>query len=236
MNQTAQKILIVDDDENIAELISLYLKECYETKMIHNGEAVLETMKTFHPSLILLDIMLPGMDGYEVCSAIRQTSNVPIIMLSAKGEVFDKVLGLKLGADDYMVKPFDAKELVARVAAVLRRSQQSCQPAPSSSKQTGEYVEFDNLIVNITNYSVKYKGTSLELPPKELELLYFLASSPNQVFTRNQLLNRIWGYDYVGDSRTVDVHVKRLREKFTDTTLNWSIGTVWGVGYKFEVS
>lgn len=237
MSQTTHRILIVDDDENIAELISLYLnKECYETMMIHDGESVLETMKTFHPSLILLDIMLPGMDGYEVCSAIRQTSNVPIIMLSAKGEVFDKVLGLKLGADDYMVKPFDAKELVARVAAVLRRTQHTTQPAPSAPKQTGKYVEFDNLIVNITNYSVQYKGNTLELPPKELELLYFLASSPNQVFTRNQLLNRIWGYDYVGDSRTVDVHVKRLREKFTDSTLNWSIGTVWGVGYKFEVS
>ena len=156
-------------------------------------------------------------------------------MLSAKGEVFDKVLGLKLGADDYMVKPFDSKELVARVAAVLRRSQMSSSPSASSG-QTGEYVEYDNLIVNITNYSVQYKGAPLELPPKELELLYFLASSPNQVFTRNQLLNRIWGYDYVGDSRTVDVHIKRLREKFTDSSLNWSIGTVWGVGYKFEVA
>ena len=234
MSQTNNRILIVDDDENIAELISLYLKkECYETMMVHDGESAVEAVPMFRPSLILLDIMLPGMDGYEVCSMIRKTSQVPIIMLSAKGEVFDKVLGLKMGADDYMVKPFDSKELVARVGAVLRRSQPA---APVEEETSGEYVSFEGLVVNITNYSVLYKGNTLELPPKELELLYFLASSPNQVFTRNQLLNRIWGYDYVGDSRTVDVHIKRLREKFTDTTLGWSIGTVWGVGYKFEVN
>ena len=233
MSTTKQRILIVDDDENIAELISLYLtKECYETKIVYDGERAIEAAKEYHPSLILLDVMLPGMDGYEVCSNIRQTSNVPIIMLSAKGEVFDKVLGLKLGADDYIVKPFDSNELVARVAAVLRRSNIE---KPEDGEQSGDYVSYDNLTVNITNYSVVYKGNPVELPPKELELLYFLASSPNHVFTRDQLLNSIWGYDYVGDSRTVDVHIKRLRAKFSDSSLNWSIATGWGVGYKFEV-
>lgn len=233
MAHNKQRILIVDDDENIAELISLYLiKECYDTKMVYDGESAIQAMAEYQPHLILLDVMLPGIDGYEVCSRLRKTSQVPIIMLSAKGEVFDKVLGLKMGADDYMVKPFDSNELVARVSAVLRRT----VPSPAVvAEQTGEYVSYENLIVNITNYSVLYKGAPLEMPPKELELLYFLASSPNQVFTREQLLNRIWGYDYVGDSRTVDVHIKRLREKFADTESNWDIGTVWGVGYKFEL-
>jgi DNA-binding response OmpR family regulator len=234
MAQSKQRILIVDDDENISELISLYLvKECYDTKMVYDGESAIRVAQEYQPDLILLDIMLPGIDGYEVCSAIRKASNVPIIMLSAKGEIFDKVLGLKMGADDYIVKPFDANELVARVSAVLRRS--TTQPTASETERNGEYVAYDNLIVNITNYSVIYKGKPLEMPPKELELLYYLASSPNQVFTREQLLNSIWGYDYVGDSRTVDVHIKRLREKFADTESNWDIGTVWGVGYKFEL-
>ncbi len=233
MSQKKQRILIVDDDENIAELISLYLiKECFDTRMVYDGESAITQFREYHPNLILLDVMLPGIDGYEICSRIRKESNVPIIMLSAKGEVFDKVLGLKMGADDYMVKPFDSNELVARVSAVLRRAVPN---AKVISEQVGEYVSYENLIVNITNYSVLYKGKNLELPPKELELLYFLASSPNQVFTREQLLNRIWGYDYIGDSRTVDVHIKRLREKFDNPDESWSIGTVWGVGYKFEL-
>ena len=232
MSDQKQRILIVDDDENIAELISLYLaKDGYESKIISDGETAIQSIREYKPDLILLDIMLPGMYGYEVCTTIRSQSDTPIIMLSAKGETFDKVYGLKMGADDYIAKPFDSKELIARVAAVLRRSKGSS----GSTSQNGEYVSFDNLIVNITNYSVIYKGKELDMPPKELELLYFLASSPNQVFTREQLLNRIWGYDYIGDSRTVDVHIKRLREKFADTNSNWSIGTVWGVGYKFDL-
>ncbi len=228
-----QKILIVDDDANIAELISLYLmKECYETKIVEDGEEALKVFPEFKPNLVLLDLMLPGMDGYQVCRELRTASQVPIIMLSAKGEIFDKVLGLELGADDYMIKPFDSKELVARVKAVLRRYQAPSQS--SSSKQQGEYVEYPDLIVNLTNYSVIYKGHSVEMPPKELELLYFLAASPNQVFTREQLLDHIWGYEYIGDTRTVDVHIKRLREKIKDHA-NWAISTVWGIGYKFEV-
>ena len=174
------------------------------------------------------------MDGYQVCREIRTTSQVPIIMLSAKGEVFDKVLGLELGADDYMIKPFDSKELVARVKAVLRRYQAAPVSMSAATKQQGEYVEYPNLIVNLTNYSVLYKGHSVDMPPKELELLYFLASSPNQVFTREQLLDHIWGYEYIGDTRTVDVHIKRLREKIRDDE-NWALSTVWGIGYKFEV-
>jgi DNA-binding response OmpR family regulator len=178
--------------------------------------------------------MLPGIDGYQVCRELRKDSQVPIIMLSAKGEVFDKVLGLELGADDYMIKPFDSKELVARVKAVLRRYQAAPAPAPSKPKQQGEYVEYPDLIVNLTNYAVTYKGRNIDMPPKELELLYFLASSPNQVFTREQLLDHIWGYEYIGDTRTVDVHIKRLREKIKDND-NWALSTVWGIGYKFEV-
>ena len=238
-----QKILIVDDDTNIAELISLYLtKECFETRMVEDGEEAIKAFEEFQPNLILLDLMLPGIDGYEVCRTVRKTSSVPIIMLSAKGEIFDKVLGLELGADDYMVKPFDSKELVARVKAVLRRFQPIPQPAGAVSAaadsvpnaQTGEYVEYPSLLINLTNYAVTYQGKSIEMPPKELELLYFLASHPNQVFTREQLLDHIWGYEYVGDTRTVDVHVKRIREKIKDTK-NWSIATVWGIGYKFGV-
>ena len=227
-----QKILIVDDDNNIAELISLYLtKECFDSKIVNDGEAALKEFETFRPNLILLDLMLPGMDGYQVCREIRQKSNVPIIMLSAKGEIFDKVLGLELGADDYMIKPFDSKELVARVKAVLRRF----EPAkPATSQTTGKYVEYPDLIINQTNYSVTYRGENVDMPPKELELLYFLASSPNQVFTREQLLDHISGYEYIGDTRTVDVHIKRLREKIKDNS-NWAISTVWGIGYKFEV-
>lgn len=227
-----QKILIVDDDEHISELISLYLtKEFYDTKIVYDGEEALRQFRLFSPNLILLDLMLPGIDGYQVCREIRQQSNVPIIMLSAKGEVFDKVLGLELGADDYIIKPFDSKELVARVKAVLRRY----QPAQAAqTKPAGKYVEYQDLTINLTNYSVVYKGKTVDMPPKELELLYFLASSPNQVFTREQLLDHIWGYEYIGDTRTVDVHIKRLREKIKDHA-NWSISTVWGIGYKFEV-
>ena len=231
-----QRILIVDDDYNIAELISLYLtKECFETKIVGDGEEALRVFPEFQPNLILLDLMLPGIDGYQVCRELRSTSQVPIIMLSAKGEIFDKVLGLELGADDYMIKPFDSKELVARVKAVLRRYQLPVQmPASSVTEQHGNFVEYPDLIVNLTNYSVIYNGHSIELPPKELELLYFLASSPNQVFTREQLLDHIWGYEYIGDTRTVDVHIKRLREKIKGND-KWALTTVWGIGYKFEL-
>lgn len=231
-----QRILIVDDDYNIAELISLYLtKECFETKIVGDGEEALRVFPEFQPNLILLDLMLPVIDGYQVCRELRSTSQVPIIMLSAKGEIFDKVLGLELGADDYMIKPFDSKELVARVKAVLRRYQPPVQtPASSVTEQHGNFVEYPDLIVNLTNYSVIYNGHSIELPPKELELLYFLASSPNQVFTREQLLDHIWGYEYIGDTRTVDVHIKRLREKIKGND-KWALTTVWGIGYKFEV-
>lgn len=228
---TKQKILIVDDDNNIAELIALYLtKECFETRIVNDGEQALKEAESFHPNLILLDLMLPGMDGYQVCREIRHTSDVPIIMLSAKAETFDKVLGLELGADDYIIKPFDTKELVARVRAVLRRFQVKPAPAPSNEK----CVSYPDLTINLTNYAVTYMGRQIDMPPKELELLYFLASSPNQVFTREQLLDHIWGYEYIGDTRTVDVHIKRLREKIKDHP-NWAIATVWGIGYKFEV-
>lgn len=231
-----QKILIVDDDSNIAELISLYLiKECFDTLIVNDGEEALKQFQLYQPNLILLDLMLPGIDGYEVCREIRKTSNVPIIMLSAKGEVFDKVLGLELGADDYMNKPFDSKELVARVKAVLRRFHEPAAPAVSEvPKQAGEFVEYPDLIVNLSNYSVLYEGRTIEMPPKELELFYFLASHPNQVFTREQLLDHIWGYEYMGDTRTVDVHIKRLREKIKNHA-EWGLSTVWGIGYKFEV-
>ena len=229
-----QKILIVDDDENIAELISLYLtKECFDTKMVHDGEMALMAYDIYQPNLILLDLMLPGIDGYQVCRELRTRSNVPIIMLSAKGEVFDKVLGLELGADDYIIKPFDAKELVARVKAVLRRYQ-AVPKQESTTESTGKRVEYPGLVINLTNYSVTVDNVKVEMPPKELELLYFLASSPNQVFTREQLLDQIWGYEYIGDTRTVDVHIKRLREKIKDHS-TWQLSTVWGIGYKFEV-
>ena len=227
-----QRILIVDDDNNIAELISLYLtKECFDTKIVNDGESAISAVETFNPDLMLLDLMLPGIDGYQVCREVRSHSTLPIIMLSAKGEVFDKVLGLELGADDYMEKPFDSKELVARVKAVLRRYQTA---SPAGKTDDIKCVEYPELIVNQTNYSVVYKGEQIEMPPKELELLYFLASSPNHVFTREQLLDQIWGYEYAGDTRTVDVHIKRLREKIRDTD-HWRISTIWGIGYKFEV-
>lgn len=232
-----QRILIVDDDEHIAELISLYLvKECYETEIAYTGQDALKLFKSFSPHLVLLDIMLPDIDGYEVCTEIRKTKQTPIIMLSAKGEIFDKVLGLKLGADDYMIKPFDSNELVARVKAVLRRTvmipDQSTMAMETDHQ--GDYVEYDSLLVNITNYTVIFEGRQLDMPPKELELLYFLANKPNQVFTREQLLDKLWGYEFMGDSRTVDVHIKRVREKLNESH-GWSISTVWGKGYKFEV-
>ena len=226
-----QKILIVDDDENIAELIELYLtKECFDTKIVNDGESALSVYESYEPNLILLDLMLPGIDGYQVCREIRSKNPTPIIMLSAKGEVFDKVLGLELGADDYMEKPFDSKELVARVKAVLRRCTQSKASTPQSDTKV---VEYPDLVISLNDYSVMYNGQYLDMPPKEIELLFFLASQPNQVFTREQLLDHIWGYEYMGDTRTVDVHIKRLREKIRDNEA-WSITTVWGVGYKFE--
>lgn len=226
-----QKILIADDDTNIAELISLYLaKEGYETKKAHTGREALRMMQSFGPDLLILDIMMPEMDGYEVCREVRKMSALPIIMLTAKGETFDKVLGLELGADDYMVKPFDTKELVARVKAVLRRT-----AAPETKNE--KRIMYPGLLINMSNYSVTFMEREIEMPPKELELLFFLASHPNQVFTREQLLNQIWGYEYYGDTRTVDVHIKRIREKLDQGTedTKWSIKTVWGVGYKFEV-
>ncbi len=225
--ETKNKILIVDDDENIGELVALYLqKENYSTLIIDNGNDVLGAVKSFAPNLILLDLMLPGKDGFDVCKEIRQISTVPIIMLTAKGETFDKILGLELGADDYIVKPFDTKELTARVKAVLRRYK------PQENK--GQQINLPNLTINFSNYSVIHNEVKIDMPPKELELLYYLASNPNQVFTREQLLDRIWGYEYIGDTRTVDVHVKRIREKIDENNF-WGLKTVWGIGYKFEV-
>ncbi|MCH5252960.1 MAG: response regulator transcription factor [Lachnospiraceae bacterium] len=232
-----KKILIVDDDSNIAELISLYLtKECFQCEIAEDGETALKKHTTFKPDLILLDIMLPGIDGYDVCREIRKQYATPIIMLSAKGEVFDTVLGLELGADDYIMKPFDTKEMVARVRAVLRRytpAQSAPSDSVSVSEETGEIIRYTDLVISLSNYSVTYLGNSVDMPPKELELLYFLATHPNQVFTREQLLDRIWGYEYVGETRTVDVHIKRLREKIKDHP-EWALATVWGIGYKFE--
>lgn len=223
------KILIVDDDENICELLRLYLeKDAFQTIVVNDGDAAIKTALSDSPALILLDIMLPKMDGWQVCREIRKSSSVPIIMLTAKGEVFDKVLGLELGADDYVTKPFEAKEVVARVKAVLRRT------APDESN-TVKQVEFDKLIINLTNYELIVDGKQIDTPPKELELIYHLASNPNRVYTRDQLLDEVWGFDYYGDSRTVDVHVKRLREKLEGVSDEWSLKTVWGVGYKFEV-
>lgn len=222
------RILVVDDDYNIADLIRLYLeKEQYEVKTVYSGKAALEEFYSWTPDLVLLDIMLPGLDGYEICKQIRKVSNIPIIMLTARGETFDKVLGLELGADDYLVKPFEPKELTARVKAVLRRTM--------SPEGNVEEIVYPQLVINKSDYSITYQGKKAEIPPKELELFYFLASHPNQVFTREQLLEKVWGYDFMGDSRTVDVHVKRLREKFSDEAGRWEIKTVWGVGYKFEV-
>ncbi len=228
-NMAATKILIADDDENISELIRLYVtKEGFTAITANNGVKALELFRSESPSIIILDIMMPEMDGWQVCREIRKTSNVPIIMLTAKGETFDKVLGLELGADDYMVKPFETKELVARIKAVLRRTD-------SKEQKADKEIVFPKLEINLSNYELKIDGKITEIPPKELELLYFLASNPNRVFTREQLLEEVWGFDYFGDSRTVDVHIKRLREKLEDVEANWQLKTVWGVGYKFEV-
>ena len=228
-----QRILIVDDDANIAELISLYLmKECYETKIVGDGESALREFPSFKPNLVLLDLMIPQVSGMDVMEHIRKKSVVPIIILSARDTEADKTLGLGMGADDYIMKPFDSKEMVARVRAVLRRYQPVKPEAPAAEKV--KCVEYDGLTINLTNYSVLCDGQNVDMPPKELELLYFLASSPNQVFTREQLLDHIWGYEYVGDTRTVDVHIKRLRKKISDHP-SWNLGTVWGIGYKFEV-
>ncbi len=215
-----KKIMVVDDDQHIAELVSLYLmKEGYKTMEIYDGREALEKVDSFQPDMMLLDLMLPGMDGYKV------------IMLTAKGETFDKVLGLELGADDYIVKPFESKELLARVKAVLRRYEQK----PEKKQNNVKKLVFPNLEINISNYTVEYYGESIDFPPKEFELLHYLAENPNQVFTREQLLDRIWGYEYIGDTRTVDVHIKRIREKLNKQEESWSIKTVWGVGYKFEL-
>ncbi len=223
------KVLIADDDSNISELIKVYFeKDGFETVTARNGKEAVELFKSEAPSIVILDVMMPEMDGWQVCREIRRVSNIPIIMLTAKGETFDKVLGLELGADDYMVKPFDPKELIARVKAVLRRSE-------TKETSTEKELVFPNLTINLTNYELKINGNITEVPPKELELLYFLASNPNRVFTREQLLERVWGFDYFGDSRTVDVHIKRLREKLEGAESNWQLKTVWGVGYKFEV-
>ena len=224
------KILLVDDDPNIRQLVNLYLKkEDYDVVLADRGDTALEKFKSDAPNLILLDLMLPGMDGWQVCREVRKVSNIPIIMLTAKDETFDKVLGLELGADDYVVKPFDAKELVARIKAVIRRYQ-------NGGESTEKELAFPGLTINMSQYTVTYMGKEMDMPPKELELLYFLASHPGMVFTREQLLEQVWGYDYFGDSRTVDVHVKRLREKLSGgEAMGWQIKTVWGVGYKFDV-
>ncbi len=223
------KILIVDDDKNICELLRLYIeKEGFDTAIANDGKTAVNLFSSFVPDLILLDIMLPELDGWQVCREIRKSSNVPIIMLTAKGEVFDKVLGLELGADDYVVKPFEAKELIARMNAVLRRM-------GKSEENKKQEVHFDNILINLTNYELKLNGVQVDTPPKEMELIFHLASNPNRVFTRDQLLDEVWGFDYYGDSRTVDVHVKRLREKLEGVSDKWALKTVWGVGYKFEV-
>lgn len=227
-----ERILIVDDDKNICELLRLYLeKEGYETYMAHDGESALQVFDEKPFDLVLLDVMMPRVDGWEACRRIRAKGNTPVIMLTAKGETFDKVLGLELGADDYVVKPFDTKEVVARIKAVLRRSGRQ---TAASSGNDGALV-FDNLIVNITKYELKVKDEVVDTPPKELELLYHLASNPNKVFTRDALLDEVWGFEYYGDSRTIDVHIKRLREKLEGVSDRWSLKTVWGVGYKFEL-
>lgn len=225
------KILVVDDDKNICELLKLYLEnDGYSVYVANDGQQAVSTFQTKTPDLILLDIMLPKMDGWQVCREIRKTSSVPIIMLTAKGETFDKVLGLELGADDYVTKPFDAKEVMARVKAVLRRTNGSGTEESDAAK----IVTYDNLEINIINYELKVNGKAVDTPPKELELIYHFASNPNRVYTRDQLLDEVWGFDYYGDSRTVDVHVKRLREKLEGVSEKWSLKTVWGVGYKFE--
>lgn len=224
------KILVVDDDPNICDLLKMYLeKEGYGVKTANDGEEGLRYFKIYEPDLVLLDIMLPKKDGWQVCREIREISSKPVIMVTAKGEVFDKVLGLELGADDFVTKPFDMKELSARVKAVLRRYQ-------SHTRQSDdEVIKFENIEISLQKYELKLRGKSVDVPPKELELLYFLASNYNRVFTRDQLLDKVWGFDYLGDSRTVDVHVKRLREKLEGVSDKWVLKTVWGVGYKFEL-
>lgn len=223
------KILVVDDERNIVELVRLYMeKDGFETVCAYTGTEAISKFHEENPDLIVLDLMLPEMDGWQVCREIRKTSQVPIIMLTAKSETFDKVLGLELGADDYMTKPFEAKELIARVKAVLRRSQNTEPPQQNE-------VSFKNISVNIENYELYIFGEQVDAPPKEIELLYFLASNPNRVYTREQLLEEVWGFDYFGDSRTVDVHIKRLREKIEGAEDGWQLKTVWGVGYKFEI-
>ena len=227
----SNKILVVDDDLNICELLKLYLEnEGYTAFVANDGQAAVDTFAAKNPDLVLLDIMLPKMDGWQVCREIRKTSSVPIIMLTAKGETFDKVLGLELGADDYVTKPFDAKEVMARIKAVLRRSKGESGTAAQEKKT----VSYDKLEINIENYEMKVNGVVVDTPPKELELIYHFASNPNRVYARDQLLDEVWGFDYYGDSRTVDVHVKRLREKLEGVSDKWSLKTVWGVGYKFE--
>ena len=224
------KILVADDDKNIAELLRLYLeKEGYSVVIAGDGEEATAKFAAENPDLVLLDIMMPKLDGWQVCREIRKKSNCPIIMITAKGETFDKVLGLELGADDYVVKPFDSKEIVARIKAVMRRT------GKSSGMPDSKEVSYDNLIVNMTKYELKVNGKVIDTPPKELELLYHLATNPNRVYTRDQLLDEVWGFEYYGDSRTVDVHVKRLREKLEGASDKWTLKTVWGVGYKFEV-
>jgi DNA-binding response OmpR family regulator len=224
-----EKILVVDDDTNICELLRLYLeKEGYVVKIVNDGVSAINAFKQENPDLTLLDIMIPKLDGWQGCREIRKFSDKPIIMLTAKGETFDKVLGLELGADDYVTKPFDTKEVVARIKAVLRRT------APASDTSDVKEVNYDKLSINLTNYEMKVNGVSVDTPPKELELIYHLASNPNRVFTRDQLLDEVWGFDYYGDSRTVDVHIKRLREKLEGVSDKWELKTVWSVGYKFE--
>ena len=222
------RVMVVDDDNNICEYLRLYLeKEGYVVEIFHDGKSAVDAFSKYDPTIVLLDVMMPNMDGWQVCRELRKQSQVPIIMLTAKGETFDKVLGLELGADDYVVKPFEAKEVIARIKAILRRS-------GYADNESVKKVEFEKLTINLTNYEMIVNGKAIDTPPKELELIYHLASNPNKVYTRDQLLDEVWGFDYYGDSRTVDVHVKRLREKLEGVSYKWALKTVWGVGYKFE--
>ena len=231
MTMSLGKVLVIDDDNNICELLRLYLeKEGYSVILSHDGEEAIVKFNALKPDIILLDIMLPGLDGWQVCREIRKKSNVPIIMITAKAETFDKVLGLELGADDYIVKPFDTKEVIARIKAVYRRIGQT------STETEVKEVKYEKLVVNMTRYELKVDGKVLDTPPKELELLFYLASNPNRVYTRDQLLDEVWGFEYYGDSRTIDVHIKRLREKLEGISDQWALKTVWGVGYKFEAN
>lgn len=226
-----EKVLIVDDDKNICDLLRVYLeKEGYSTIISNEGNEAMVKFNLLNPDIVLLDIMLPGMDGWQICKEIRKASDTPIIMLTAKSEIFDKVLGLELGADDYIVKPFDTKEVLARIKAVARRSGKLPKPVEMQE------VHYDKLSINLTRYVLKAGGKVIDAPPKEIELLFYLASNPNRVFTRDQLLDEIWGFDYYGDSRTIDVHIKRLRGKLCGISKQWDLTTVWGVGYKFELN